>query len=121
MDLAENTTPATPIELDYFESKVKSKYPYMTIEDIADIVNKAKLFYYSAKFPCDPNVDEKTRPIVSFIGQNWVLACCDELIERLGFSSAVGYKENGVSWSFGNAQVSDRLLSLIKPTIGTIG
>ncbi len=121
MDLAENTTPTTPIELGYFESKVKSKYPHMAIEDIVDIVNKAKMLYFSAKFPCEPYADEKTRPIDGFIAQNWVLACCDELIERLGFNSAVAYKENGVLWSFDNAQVSDRLLSLIKPTIGTIG
>lgn len=124
MELVDNPilgTPITPIEIGEFESRIKSKYPYMAIEDIVNIVDKAKMIYFSTKFPCEPNADETTRPITGFIAKNWIIACCDELIERLGFNSAIAYRENGVSWSFDNAEVSDRLLNLIKPTIGVIG
>lgn len=100
--------------------QVKTKYAYLSIEDALEIVEKAKMFYYSLKYPCDPNASEDTRPINSFVAEKWVLSACDELIERLGFSSAIAYKENGVSWSFDNAQLSDRLCNLIKPNIGVI-
>ena len=103
-----------------FIAQVKNKYPYLTLNDAHAIVNKAKLFYYSAMYPCDPNVDEDARPINTFVGQQWILSACDEIIERLGFSSSVGYRENGVSWTFDNAQISKGLLSMIMPTIGVI-
>lgn len=103
-----------------FFAKVKTKYPYLADEDILAIVGKAKMFYYALKFPCEPFVSEEDRPINTFVGKNWVLSACDELVDRLGFSSAVAYRENGVSWSFDNAELSDRLVSLIKPTIGVI-
>ena len=74
-----------------FISQVKRKYPYLATEDISSIVDK-----------------------------NWVLAACDEMIERLGFNSATGYRENGVTWTFDGAELSNRLVSLIKPTIGVI-
>lgn len=103
-----------------FNAQVKTKYPYLTTEDVFEIVEKAKMFYFALKFPCEPNVSENERPINSFVAERWILAACDELIDRLGFSSAIAYKENGVSWSFDNAELSDRLVSLIKPTIGVV-
>lgn len=104
-----------------FVGKIKIKYPHLSIEDISAIVDKAKMFYFLAKYPCEPCVSEKTRPIQSFVSQQWILSACDELIERLGFNSATGYTENSVHWSFDNAQISDRLMSLIKPVVCTIG
>lgn len=103
-----------------FVGFVKAKYSYLSTNDVIEIVKKAKMFYYALKYPCEPNASEETRPIISFVGQNWILSACDELIERLGFSTAIAYKENGVSWSFDNAQLSDRLCNLIKPTIGVV-
>ena len=103
-----------------FIATLTTKYPYLSSEDIKSIVDKATMFYYGAMYPCEPTVSVKTRPIDTFLGQQWVLSACDELIERLGFSSAVAYKENGISWSFDNAQISDRLMNLLKPTIGVL-
>lgn len=98
-----------------FVKKVKSKYPYLSECDALAIVDRAKMFYYSLKFPYEPLVNENTHPIKAFIEKNWVLSACDELVERLGFNSATGYRENGVSWTFDGAQLSDRLCSLITP------
>ena len=103
-----------------FIAELTTKYPYLTMEDAFEIVQKAKMFYFALKYPCSPNASEETNPIDSFVGKRWILSACDELIERLGFNSALAYKENGVSWSFDNAQLSDRLCSLIKPTIGVV-
>ena len=103
-----------------FIAQVKNKYPYLTLEDVSAVVGKAKMFYYGLKYPCEPLLSEAERPIITFVGQRWILAACDEMIERMGFSSAVAYKENGVSWNFDNAELSERLISIIKPTIGVI-
>lgn len=103
-----------------FYVEVKKRYSYLCSQDVQRIVDKAKTIFYMLKYPCEPNASEETRPIDCFAEQNWVLMACDELIERLGFGSAVGYKENGVSWSFDNAQVSYFLMGLIKPTVGVI-
>ena len=103
-----------------FNEKVKTKYPYLEDNLIEDVVNKAKMFYYALRYPCLPNISEETHPITSFFEINWVLSACDEIIERLGFSSAIAYRENGLSWSIDNAQISSTLMSLVKPIAGTI-
>lgn len=103
-----------------FEREVKTKYPHLSDIDIKTIVNRAKMIYYGAKYPCEPTASDQTRPIVTFFAQQWILTACDELIERLGFNSAVGYSENSVHWTFDGAQVSDRLMSLIVPNMGTL-
>jgi hypothetical protein len=103
-----------------FIAQVKKQYGYINDNDIKRIVDKAKMFYYGAMFPCEPYVSENTRPFNTFFAQQWVFTACEELIERLGFNSAVGYKENGISWTFDGAQISDRLMGLIKPTVGVI-
>lgn len=103
-----------------FNAQVKNKYPHLTTEDVSAIVDKAKMFYYALKYPALPQASEETHPIDTFVGKNWVLTACDELIERLGFNSAVAYKENGISWSFDNAHLSVGLCSLIKPIVGVV-
>lgn len=105
-----------------FEKEIISKYPHLKEDHVfvSDTVNKAKMFYYMLKYPSEPWVSEEKRPIDDFTSQWWILSACDELIEKLGFNSATAYKENGVSWSFDGAHLSNRLVSLIKPTIGVI-
>ena len=103
-----------------FVEKISTKYPYLGKEDISDIVNKAKMFYYCLRYPCDLNANEETRPISSFVATNWVLSACEEMIERLGFNSATGYRENGISWEFDQAELSQKLCDSIKPVAGVI-
>ena len=103
-----------------FNEKVKNKYPYLEDNLVEGVVNKAKMFYFALRYPCLPNISEETHPITSFVEINWVLSACDEIIERLGFSSAIAYRENGLSWSLDNAQISSTLMSLVKPIAGTI-
>lgn len=103
-----------------FIAKVKSKYDWLSISECCEIVSKAKMFYYGAKYPCEPLLSEEEKPIVGFFAENWILSACDEIVERLGFNSATGYRENGANWTFDGAQLSERLISLIKPTVGVI-
>ena len=103
-----------------FETEVKARYPYLTSCDVRRIVNKAKMFYYDLSYPADKSIDETTKPIQGFRAEQWTLSACDELVDRLGFSSVVAYKENGVSWTFDGAHLSKKLCSMITPQVGVI-
>ena len=105
--------------MDFIE-KLKIRYSYISDNDLSGIVDRAKMFYYSIKFPCEPEANENSRPIVSYVDQLWILTACGEIIERLGFNSAIGYKENGITWTFDGAELSDRLVGLLKPIIGVL-
>lgn len=102
-----------------FVVEVRKKYAYMSANDVKAIVDRAKMFYFGYKYPCDIEANEEKYPLTNFISQQWILTACDELVERVGFSSATAYKENSVAWTFDNAQLSDRLVSLITPNVGT--
>lgn len=102
-----------------FIVEVKTKYAHLSEKDVKAIVDRAKMFYYGTMYPCKPDISEE-EPITTFFGRQWILLACDEIIERLGFNSAIGYKENGVSWSFDNAQISNRLISMLTPVVGVI-
>jgi hypothetical protein len=103
-----------------FNAIVQSKYAWLSYNDAEAIVNKAKMFYYNLRYPADLSVDETSKKISGFRNEQWILSACDEIIERLGFSSAIGYRENGVTWSFDNTHLSSFLISQIQPIMGTI-
>jgi hypothetical protein len=103
-----------------FATYIKTKYDWLTPKDVSLIINKAKMFYYGLRYPYKNIIAEEQVPIYGFFEENWILSACDEIIERLGFNSAVGYKENGVSWSFDGAQLSNKLCSLVTPISSVI-
>ncbi len=103
-----------------FVTEIRTAYPYLSVEDAQRIVNRAKMYYYGRKYPYELDVDENKKPIVTFKDKMWILEACDELIERLGFSSALSYRENGISWTFDNTKLSRTLLSQIIPIAGGI-
>lgn len=103
-----------------FNATIRIKYPHLTDDDVCAIVDKAKAIYYSLRYPSEPNACEKTRPLSTFKAQQWVLMACDDIVARLGFNNATGYHENGLSWSFDGAEISERLVSLVKPVVGVI-
>ncbi len=103
-----------------FAAQIKTKYAWLKVDDVFHIVNKAKMIYYGLRYPCLPSISEDDYPIQGFFAENWILSACDELVERLGFNTAVGYKENGVSWTFDGAQLSNRLCDLVVPIASVI-
>lgn len=103
-----------------FNAVIGIKYPYLKEEDVCAIVEKAKAIYYSLRYPSEPNACEQTRPLTTFKAQQWILMACDDIISRLGFNNVTGYRENGITWTFDGAEISNRLISLVKPVIGVI-
>lgn len=103
-----------------FNAIMKTKYSHLSDEDIEGIVDKAKAIYYSLRYPSEPNACETTRPINTFKAQQWIIMACDDIIARLGFNNVTGYHENGLTWTFDGAEISERLVSLVKPIVGVI-
>lgn len=101
-------------------AEVMSKYRWLDAVDVERIVDRAKMFYYSLAYPADMSVDEDTHPLKGFRVKQWLLTACDEIVERLGFNSAIGYKENGIVWTFDNCHLSNFLVKQISPVVGVI-
>ena len=99
---------------------VKEKHPYLSEDDAQKIANKAQAFYFYLRYPNDNTKDPFDTPIEGFMAEQWVLAACDEIIEREGISSSVAYKENGISMDFKTSQLSPTLINLVKPVVGVI-
>lgn len=99
---------------------VKTKYSYLTSEEANRLVEMAKGWFYSLRYPCEPNASEETRPIVSFMDIWAVKTICDEIAQRNGFNTALGYRENGISFTFDGAWISESLKKAIVPIVGVV-
>lgn len=99
--------------------RVKERYPYMKDSDVKRTVEYAKSLYYNHRFPTDVSIDETNYEIPQR-HKTLILQICDELVERAGISSAVGYAENGINISFDNAHISRELLNQIPPVVSGV-
>ena len=101
-----------------FRAEILKKYPYLA-DDVDNIVEKAKYFYCKRKCPYEsaPNMEKMFE---AYIPQQDVLQIAEEIIQRLGFNTASGYRENGVSFTFDDAWMSRFTQRLITPVARTI-
>ena len=100
--------------------KVQTKYPYLTGEEVTELVENALGWFYALRYPCEPNVSEETRPITTFMDEWNLCRLCDEIAQRNGFNTALGYRENGVSFTFDGAWISESLKKAICPIAGVV-
>ena len=104
--------------MDYV-SRIMTKYPWLSEEDAEEIVAKAKMFYYGIVYKSDIlryDEDDVETPRKTA----WILACCDEIVERSGCSSAIAYRENGLQINFDHSQISLGLISMLPSVVGVI-
>lgn len=105
-----------------FNAMVKAKYPYMTDNEVALFVNKAKSICIEQIYPADLSINysnfdwDKTARY-----DMWILDCVDEIVERVGISNVLSYKENGMSWTFDRAGVSQGLLDRLPRMARAVG
>lgn len=100
--------------------KVKTKYPWLSTQEATELVENAMGWFYSLRYPCEPNADPENRPIDSFMDKWAVERICDEIAQRNGFNTSLGYRENGIQFTFDSAWISDTLKSAIIPIAGVI-
>lgn len=104
--------------MDYVD-RIKRKYPWLSEEDADEIIAKAKMFYYGIVYKSNITFydeDDVDTPRKSA----WLNACCDEIVERAGCSSATAYRENGLQINFDHSQISLGLISMLPSVVGVI-
>lgn len=106
--------------MDNILTSVKTKYSYLSDEEVVELVNNAKGWFFALRYPCEPNVSEETRPIVSFMDVWAVKTICDEIAQRNGFNTALGYRENGIQFTFDGAWISESVKKALMPIAGVI-
>ena len=99
---------------------VKKKYDYMDFDEVRLLLNKAKSIAVEQLYPNDLSVNYLNFDFDNPRFEMWLLDCVDELVERMGISSVTSYKENGISWTFDRAGVSQSLLDRLPRNIGVI-
>ena len=100
---------------------ITTKYPYLSSSEVEFLLNKAKSICIEQLYPSDLSVNYLNFDWNNPRFDNWLLDCVDELIERKGISSVTAYKENGMSWTFDRAGVSQALLDRLKPIARAVG
>lgn len=106
-------------QVDILETLI-DKYSYMKEEEVELFLTKAKAIAIDQLYPNDLSIN-----YLNFDWSNprldmWLLDCVDELVERVGISSVTAYRENGMSWSFDRAGVSQALLDRLPRMAGII-
>ena len=99
---------------------VNKKYDYMEVDEVRLLLNKAKSIAVEQLYPNDLSVNYLNFDFDNPRFTMWLLDCVDELVERAGISSVTSYKENGMSWTFDRAGVSQALLDRLPRNIGII-
>lgn len=100
--------------------EIKSKYEYLSDREVDLFINKAKAIAIDQLYPNDLSINYLTFDWTNPRFDMWLLDCVDELVERVGISSVTSYKENGMSWTFDRAGVSQSLLDRLPRNIGII-
>ena len=102
------------------EVEVKAKYNYLEDREVMMFINKAKAIAIDQLYPNDLSINYLSFDWTNPRFDMWLLDCVDELVERVGISSVTSYKENGMSWTFDRAGVSQALLDRLPRNIGII-
>ena len=101
-------------------AKVSSKYPWLNPKEATELVENGIGWFYSLRYPCEPNASLENRPIDSFM-DNWAVErLCDEIAQRNGFNTSLGYRENSISFTFDSAWISEALRKAIVPIVGVV-
>lgn len=93
-----------------FETAVKTKYSYLSYDEVDLLIARAKAICVEQLYPADLTINYLNFDWSNHRYDMWILDCIDELLERAGMSSVVAYKENGMSWTFDRVGVSQGLL-----------
>lgn len=102
-------------------AKVKIKYPWLSAEEAEELVDNGIGWFYTLRYPCEPTASHENRPTDTFLDKWAVKRLCDEIAQRNGFNTALGYRENGIQFTFDSSWISEGLKKAIVPIIGVIG
>lgn len=93
----------------------KTKYPHLSEIDITMLENQAKEILIHLLFKSQYIVEDSQKEYAFEQYKYWIMRCMQEMVERLGITSAIAYKENGISITFNREQLSEALRDEIVP------
>lgn len=100
-------------------NELKKKYPHFTDEECEQITARAKALVLDRLYPADLSVDYANWDIPPR-AEMWVFNGAVELVRVAGLENLVAYKENGVSYTWEKAGVSQDFLNSIPRIVGVI-
>lgn len=106
--------------MDNIVAKIRIKYSWLSQEEATELVNNGIGWFYSLRYPCEPTASPETRPIDTFMDSWAVERLCDEIAQRNGFNTSLGYRENGIQFTFDSAWISEALRKAIVPIVGVV-
>lgn len=98
-----------------YQSYFKKKYSHIEYNDLIVLEGTAKEILCHLLFKSTKRVSNEDKSYAYEEYKFWILRCMQEMIERMGMTSAVSYSENGISIRFGSEQLSSSLINEIVP------
>ena len=105
--------------VNYFE-KLKKQYPHLQDDIIQDVIDSAKEILIHLLFPSKLIPSSSQEELAYKSHQYWILRASKDLISRNGLENVLSYKENGLSITFSQDQLSEQLIKEITPVMGTM-
>lgn len=106
--------------MDKIIEKIIVKYSWLSYDEAAELTENGLGWYYALRYPCEPTASQETHPIDTFMDRWAIERLCDEIAQRNGFNTALGYRENGIQFTFDSSWISEGLKKAIVPIIGVI-
>ena len=98
-----------------YQNYFKKKYSHLEYYDLEVLEGTAKEILCHLLFKSTKTISEENKKYAYEEYKFWILRCMQEMIERMGITSAISYSENGVSIRFGSEQLSSALINEIVP------
>lgn len=99
----------------------KKKYPYIETMDLEFLEGRAKEILVHLLFKSHTTTTKEQKEYAYKEYPFWIMACMQEMLERMGCTSALSYKENGISITFDQSQLSQGLINEIVPIANVRG
>lgn len=97
------------------KAQIRIKYDYLSEEDLDSTFNIALSDYLAYRYPSynnRPSVDELE---IDFFVSEWIYKRMIDILDRVGGSNLVSYKENGLSLQWAQGNIDPSLKAQIMP------
>lgn len=100
-----------------YQGYFNKKYPHIEDYDLKILEESSKEILCHLLFKSSKRITVEDKEYAYEEYKFWILRCMQEMIERMGCTSAISYSENGISISFSQEQLSSALVNEIVPFV----
>lgn len=102
-------------EIQKVKDRIKSKYNYLSEEDVDTAFDIALADYIRYSYPFSGNRPTFDKIVYDFYMLQWIYERMVDLLSRAGGTNVTSYKENGLSWTYASSGIDPALISKIIP------